>query len=104
MSVVLFRCLKCNNYSTSAMVNLVVSATLKPRRGRLWPHDISYPEDGIPLENIVESYCGDCDSPTELVTLDECPHWWGKAKGSQPPYRVCVLCGEKQEGHVIFDE
>jgi len=106
MSVTLFHCPKCDNYSVSAKVNLVLSAKLDPLRGSLRIHGVTYLdfEVNIPLEDIVESRCNWCDSLTELVTLDECPHWWGKAKGSQPPYRVCALCGAEQEGRVMFDE
>jgi hypothetical protein len=103
MSVTLFHCPKCGSYSTSAMVNLVVSATLRPKQGRLWPHDVSYPEDGVPLEDVVESYCEDCGSMTELMILDECPHQWGISY-SDVRRRICAFCGETQQGRLVFDE
>ena len=106
MSVTLLHCPKCGNYSTSAMVNLVVSATLNANDGEFWIKGDIYPEHSIPLEDFVEGYCNECDSPdspspTEIVTLDECPHWY-------PPFhgciRVCAYCGERQVGRVVFDE
>jgi len=105
MSVVLFHCSKCDSYSTSATVNVTACATLNPKRGMLCiDPDASWPEGySIPLEDIVESRCNECDGPTELVTLDECPHWWGE-HCCDGTLRVCTLCGEEQEGRVIFDE
>ena len=103
MSITLFHCPKCDVYSTSATVNLVVSATLSPKRYRLWPHDISYPQDGVPLKDIAESRCNECDGLTNLVTLDECPHLW-QSLHSDPSNRVCAYCGVMQQGRVVFDE
>ena len=108
MSVTLFYCSECNRYTTEgATVKLEVNAKLNTSRRRLFACEecIWMPNvQGFSLEDIVRSECPECGQPTELMTLDECPHWWGKAKGSQPPYRVCALCDEEQEGRVVFDE
>jgi len=103
MSVVLFRCTKCGSYSTSAIVNIPMSARLDASRGVLRLSDVSLPEGDIPLGSVVESHCDECDGLTELVMLDECPHWW-ESHCCDADVRVCIYCGEEQEGRVIFDE
>jgi hypothetical protein len=103
MSVTLLRCSKCGDYSIGAKVNLVVSARLDAKRGEFQVRGDIYPEAGIPLEDFVEGYCDECDSPTELVTLDECPHFWG-AQCSNRPTRICMFCDERQYGRAVFDE
>ena len=105
MSVTLFYCSQCDSYSTSAMVNMTVHAILSPTRSMLCvDSDASWPEGySIPLEDIVESRCSECDEPSKLVTLDECPHRW-QTLYSDPSRRVCAFCGEMQQGCVVFLE
>ena len=103
MSVTLLRCSKCGNYSTSAIVSLEINAILDSKRKVFRAAVNIYPENTIPLEDFVRGYCKECNSPTELVTLDECPHSWGD-QCSNRPTRVCIFCGERQYGKAVFDE
>lgn len=102
MSIVLFHCPRCDVFSTSARVKVVVPATLRPRWGTLWAHDVSWP-DNLSLEDIVESRCEECDGLTVLKSLDDCPHRW-QTRHSDPSNRVCAYCGVMQQGRVVFDE
>ena len=100
MPVTLFYCLECDNYSNRATITVKVDAAVN-RQGVVWSFFASPPVRGIPLEDIVESYCGNCGSISELIILDECPHQWQKLM-SDTSCRVCAFCGETQQGHVVF--
>lgn len=106
MSVTLFQCQKCGDYLTFAEVNIVISATLDPLRGMLRvSDDASLPEGTkIPLKDIADSRCEECGSPTKLVILDECPHYWWESSYGHSPSRHCIYCNETQEGRLVFDD
>ena len=104
MSVTLFHCPKCNRYTKRGAIILVeIRASINAKRGGLTVY-------GNPLklrasrDDIIRSHCPDCDGPTELYNVDECPHRWSEYIMGHPPYRICSLCDERQDGRVVFDE
>ena len=105
MSVTLFHCPECDRYTTrGATVKLEVNADLNASRRRLVACErIRGPAQGFSLVDIVRSECPECGQPTELTTLDKCPHKW-RPHWSNKAIRVCALCDEEQQGRVVFDE
>lgn len=105
MSVTLFYCSKCDRYTMSgAIVMLEIDAQLNASRGRLFADvRIEQPIDGFSPDDIVRSQCPGCEESTQLVVLDECPHFWVD-RCSNRPTRVCIFCGERQYGKAVFDE
>jgi len=102
MSVTLFHCTVCGNYSDSATITVVVDATVSPRLGIVVAFDILR-IGGIPLESIRYSFCEECGGLAELVCLDECPHKWQVLFGNNR-MRLCEFCGEKQRGRTMLDK
>ena len=104
MSVTLFYCPECDRYTKHGAIVLVeIEAVLNARRGGLSIH--SKPLDFAPSrDDMIRSHCPECDGPTQLRILDACPHQWSEYIMGHPPYRMCLLCDERQEGRVVFDE
>lgn len=99
MSVTLFYCLECSDYSTSATITVKVDAWVN-RRGAVWSF-ATPPVNGIPLEDIVGSRCRNCGGVSKLITLDECPHWWQKLM-SNTSCRICSFCAQVQQGRIVW--
>jgi len=109
MSVTLFHCLQCGVYTdtgAAVSVNVRLAARLDCVKGVLWgfEYSLSLPDDGIALNNIVESHCPECGEPTELVVLDECPHRWGNGRIDRlgQLYHICQFCNERMEGKIVY--
>lgn len=106
MSVTLFYCPECDHYTKRGAIVLVeIEAVLNVKRGGLSIYGRGRPLSVCPSrEFMIRSECPRCGESTKLVVLDECPHRWNGISGSHPPYRVCEICDEKQDGRVVFDE
>lgn len=103
MSVILFYCPQCKEYTREgAQVNTCIDVFLNPVSGELTIDDETIlPNCRYRVEDIVASYCPECDGPTELVCLDECPHDW-HTSGLDRISRKCRLCSKIQRGKVVF--
>lgn len=100
----LYHCSKCGRYSRE-----VSAAVLIRTRIRLYLDDEVkvvgedlYDEEVIDTCNLI---CLGCDTMNvEKIYLEVCPHSWQTIQNAWNNFRRCELCGEEQQGKVVFDD
>lgn len=97
----LLKCRNCGHYSRNAWATVSFRAHVKLEKNGLYSLD---EEDGLydrSVDSAIELTCIECDKQeTEEVEVDQCPHIW---QTSGYGYRRCSLCGQKQEGKLVFE-
>jgi hypothetical protein len=94
------RCDTCGRYELFGMIRVSLEAESWLDMDGWWELD-----ERIPAAR-AEYIAGDCTcgGRMELLEIDTdvCPHWW-ELDYSTPAARVCRICGERQEGKIVFE-
>ena len=105
MSIRVFRCEHCGTYMQhNATVDVTVKARLDIERQIFWLLDRPDPLGAAAFQDIVQAHCPECNRSMKLLTLEECPRHMWRSHRQDRSRRICMLCGEEQEGRVVFDD